>query len=243
MLLSLPNWLIHISSSLEWGIASFLMFRYGNMIGRTDVRRLGLFMIPHWIGSWFVLAYHISGDAIPVLLDLSETVNLFGSLALLYASLGILKATKSRNRGGIIAAAGLFLVSGRPQSYMGEDVFDLILQISSVVYLSFLVILVKIKKRDPDSRRFLVCAGVHRRYGILHVPFDRGSRVSDTNSRRSPARKRRKPAYHQQPDDYSGDSPSDKACPNKSLQTARFCSKGLESSGRFQGLPEQQSLF
>lgn len=159
MLLSLPNWLIHISSSLEWGIASFLMFRYGNMIGRTDVRRLGLFMIPHWVGSWFVLAYHISGDAVPVLLDLSETVNLFGSLALLYASLGILKATKSRNRGGIIAAAGLFLVSGRPQSYMGEDVFDLILQISSVVYLSFLVILVMIKKRDPDLLSGLTVAG------------------------------------------------------------------------------------
>lgn len=159
MLLSLPNWLIHISSSLEWGIASFLMFRYGTMIGRMDVRRLGLFMTPHWIGSWFVLAYHISGDTIPVLLDLSETVNLFGSLALLYASLGILQVTKAHTGGGFIAAAGLFLVSGRPQSYMGEDIFDLILQISSVVYLSFLVILILIKKRDPDLLSGLTVGG------------------------------------------------------------------------------------
>lgn len=159
MLLSLPNWLIHISSSLEWGIAALLMYRYGVMIGRADVRRLGLFMVPHWIGSWFVLAYHISGDAVPVLLDLSETVNLFGSIALLYASLGILKTIKSRNTTSVMAATGLFLISGRPQSYMGEDIFDLILQISSVVYLSFLATLIMIKKRDPDLLSGLTIAG------------------------------------------------------------------------------------
>ncbi len=161
MLLSLPNWLIHISSSLEWGIAALLMYRYGVLIGREDVRRLGLFMVPHWIGSWFVLAYHISGDAVPVLLDLSETVNLFGSIALLYASLGILKTIKSRSTTStsVMVVTGLFLISGRPQSYMGEDIFDLILQISSIVYLSFLVTLIMIKKRDPDLLSGMTIAG------------------------------------------------------------------------------------
>ncbi len=159
MLLSLPNWLIHISSSLEWGIASLLMYRYGTLIGRKDVQRFGLFMIPHWVGSWFILAYHISGDAVPVLLDLSETVNLLGSIALLYASLGILKTIKGQSTASIMAAAGLFLISGRPQSYMGEDIFDLILQISSVVYLSFLVTLVLIRKRDPGVFSGLTVAG------------------------------------------------------------------------------------
>lgn len=159
MLLSLPNWLIHISSSLEWGIASFMMYRYGQLIGRNDVQRFGLFMIPHWIGSWFVLAYHVSGDTIPVLLDLSETVNLLGSTTLLYASLGILKTIKKHGTANIMAAAGLFLISGRPQSYMGEDIFDLILQISSVVYLSFLVTLILIRKRDPSVFSGLTVAG------------------------------------------------------------------------------------
>ena len=159
MLLSLPNWLIHISSSLEWGIAAWLMFRYGNIIGRKDVSRLGLFMSPHWIGSWFVLAYHVSGDSIPVLLDLSETVNLFGSIALLYASLGILRVINSRQSKGLFAAAGLLLVSGRPQSYMGEDIFDLILQISSVVYLAFLVTLLLIRKKEPGLLSGLTVAG------------------------------------------------------------------------------------
>jgi hypothetical protein len=159
MLLSLPNWLIHISSSLEWGIAAFLMYRYGEMIGRKDLKRLGLYMIPHWIGSWFVLAYHVSGDDIPVLLDLSESVNLLGSIALLYASIGILKTIESRNTSTIMAISGIFLLSGRPQSYLGEDVFDLILQISSVVYISFLVTLILIKKRDPAILSGLTVAG------------------------------------------------------------------------------------
>ena len=159
MLLSLPNWLIHISSSLEWGIASLMMYRYGKMIGRKDVQRFGLLMIPHWIGSLFVLAYHVSGDLIPVLLDLSETINLFGSIALLYASLNILKATGRKGSVSTLAAAGIFLLSGRPQSYMGEDIFDLILQISSLVYLSFLVSLVLIRKRDPEVFSRMTIAG------------------------------------------------------------------------------------
>ncbi|MBF0586005.1 DUF3593 domain-containing protein [Prosthecochloris sp. N3] len=161
MLLSLPNWLIHISSSLEWGIAALLMYRYGKMIGRRDVERFGLFMIPHWVGSWFVLAYHISGDSVPILLDLSETVNLAGSISLLYATSRILKTTGNGKKGAetLMAAGGLFLISGRPQSFMGEDIFDAILQISSVVYLSFLVSLIMIRKRDPQLLSGLTVAG------------------------------------------------------------------------------------
>ncbi len=159
MLLSLPNWLIHISSSAEWGIAALLMYRYGTLIGRKDIQRLGLFMLPHWIGSWFVLAYHIGGDTIPLLLDLSETVNLFGSISLLYATLGILKTMKSSATVNVMAAAGIFLLNGRPQSYMGEDIFDAILQVSSIVYISFLVSLIMIRKRDPSLLSGLTVAG------------------------------------------------------------------------------------
>lgn len=159
MLLSFPNWIIHISSSLEWGIASLLMYRYGTLIQRKDVQRFGLFMIPHWVGSWFILGYHIQGDAVPVLLDISETVNLFGSIALLYGSLGILRTIKGTGAATIMAGSGLFLVTGRPQSYMGEDIFDLILQVSSIVYLTFLVTLLFIRKRDPEVFSGLTVAG------------------------------------------------------------------------------------
>jgi len=161
MLLSFPNWLIHISSSLEWGVAALMMYHYGSMIKRKDVQRFGLFMIPHWIGSWFILAYHVSGDTIPVLLDLSETVNLFGSISLLYASMQVLGTIRKQQlqANAMMALGGVFLISGRPQSFMGEDLFDLILQISSVVYISFLVSLIMIRKRDPALFSGLTVSG------------------------------------------------------------------------------------
>jgi hypothetical protein len=160
MLLSVPNWIIHIFSSLEWGVAILMLFRYGKLIGRKDVRRFALFMIPHWTGSWFVLAYHLSSDLIPFLLDMSEAINLVGSIALLYATLRILKGTEQQ---GAAFMGALFLAgtafTGRPQSYLGNDVFDAILQVSSVVYMSFLVLLLKIRKREPELFSGLMVGG------------------------------------------------------------------------------------
>ncbi len=151
MLLSPLNWVIHIFSSLEWGMAVVMLFRYGKLVARDDVKRFALFMIPHWIGSWFVLAYHIAGDAVPLLLDLSELVNLAGSIALLYATVSILKRTAPDAATTMGVLFGGVVVSGRPQSWMGNDLFDAILQVSSVVYLTFLVLLLKVRKRDPEA--------------------------------------------------------------------------------------------
>ncbi|NTV02538.1 MAG: DUF3593 domain-containing protein [Chlorobiaceae bacterium] len=150
MLLSPLNWVVHLFSSLEWGVAIVMLLRYGRLIGRSDIRNFALFMIPHWIGSWFVLGYHISGDRLPLMLDLSELVNIFGSISLLYATISILRRGKPQARGIVGAMAGI-VVSGRPQSWMGNNVFDAILQVSSVVYLAFLVLLLKVRKRDPEA--------------------------------------------------------------------------------------------
>lgn len=158
-LLSLPNWIIHLSSSLEWGIAALLMYRYGRITDRLDIRFFALSMLPHWTGSFFVLAYHISADSIPLLLDLSETINLFGSIALLLATLRMLKTAGAAPAAGMMAGLCTVMIAGKPQSYMGDDIFDAILQISSVVYLSFLVLLLRVRKKDPSVFSGLTVAG------------------------------------------------------------------------------------
>ncbi|UWX57608.1 DUF3593 domain-containing protein [Chlorobaculum sp. MV4-Y] len=167
MLLSPLNWLIHLSSSLEWGVALVMLYRYGQFIGRKDVRRFALFMLPHWIGSWFVLLYHLSGDAIMRLLELSEVINLVGSIALLYATLKILKGDEKREAkpakawmgslfGGVMLVAG----GSTPYSFMmGSSWFDAVLQVSSIVYLTFLVLLLKVRKKDPEVFSGLTVAG------------------------------------------------------------------------------------
>jgi len=168
MLLSPLNWLIHISSSLEWGVALVMLYRYGQFIGRKDVRRFALFMLPHWIGSWFVLAYHISGDAIMLRLEMSEVINLVGSIALLYATIKILKGDEKRSAkparawaGALFGVAVLTAGSGStPYSFMmGSSWFDAVLQISSFVYLTFLVLLLKVRKQDPEVFSGLTVAG------------------------------------------------------------------------------------
>jgi hypothetical protein len=166
MLLSLPNWIIHISSSLEWGIGAALLFHYGQLTGRRDIRTFALAMLPHWIGSFCVLAYHISGDTMPLLLDMSELINLVGSTALLWATYKLFQST-----GGWKAAHGIvpsiapigylsaIVIAGKPQSWLGEDIFDTILQLSSIVYLAFLVLLIVIYRRDKTIFSGLTVAG------------------------------------------------------------------------------------
>lgn len=159
MLLSFPNWVIHISSALEWGIAAAIFIRYGMLSGRKEIRLFGISMLPHWIGSFFVLSYHISGDTIPVLLDLSELINLFGSLALLWATINLwqhgtngstAKETRPPANGTQLLSIGAILIAGKPQTWLGADIFDTILQISSVIYLSFLVMLLLVHRRDKS---------------------------------------------------------------------------------------------
>ncbi len=168
MLLSPLNWIIHISSSLEWGVALIMLYRYGLLIGRKDVRRFALFMIPHWIGSWFVLLYHLSGDTIMRFLELSEAINLVGSCALLYATLKILKGEEKREAKPLNTWTGalfgvVVLATGSNASLysfmMGSTWFDAILQVSSIVYMAFLVMLLKVRKQDPEVFSGLTVAG------------------------------------------------------------------------------------
>ena len=159
MLLSFPNWIIHISSALEWGIAAALMFRYGILTGRREIRLFGIAMLPHWICSFFILGYHISTDSIPLLLDMSEVINFFGSMSLLWATLNILKKTGKSHAAGYTAALAVIMVTGKPRSYMGADIFDAILQLSSVVYLTFLVLLLVVYRRDRTIFSALTVTG------------------------------------------------------------------------------------
>jgi hypothetical protein len=159
MLLSFPNWIIHLSSALEWGVAAALLFHYGKITNRSDIRFFGLAMLPHWSGSFFVLGYHISGDSIPLLLDLSELINLFGSTALLLATMNLLKSTKKPPASGYTAALAAIMIAGKPQSWLGADIFDAILQLSSVVYITFLVLLLILYRRDRTIFSGLTVAG------------------------------------------------------------------------------------
>lgn len=159
MLLSFPNWIIHISSAIEWGVAAALIFRYGKLTDRSCISLFALAMLPHWTGSFFVLGYHISGDSIPMLLDLSEIINLLGSISLLLATINILRSAGKTPAAGYTAALAAIMIAGKPQSYLGDDIFDAILQLSSIVYIAFLVLLLVLYRHDRTVFSGLTIAG------------------------------------------------------------------------------------
>lgn len=152
MLLSLPTWIIHISSMVEWLIASVLLYRYGALIGRRDVERFALLMLPHWFGGLCVLVYHITGDAVPFWFDASKVMNLVGSSALLYATLTIIFKSNPKlqvpSGSAGVAAMGL-LVSTYGEMMWRAYFVNLAFQLSSVVYLAFLISLIVLYRRDP----------------------------------------------------------------------------------------------
>lgn len=146
MLLSIPTWFIHISSMAEWGLAILLLFRYGSLIGRRDIEQFALLMIPHWIGGLSVIAFHISGDSLEWLLDASKVINCFGSISLLFASVRIIRSPQPR-----VAVAALFLLlfhAGLPDKTLKDTVINGIFQLSSFIYILFLISLVFLYKKD-----------------------------------------------------------------------------------------------
>jgi glucan phosphoethanolaminetransferase (alkaline phosphatase superfamily) len=145
MLLSFPTWVVHISSMVEWLVASILLYRYGKLIGRKDIEQFALLMLPHWVGGMCVIIYHLTTDSVEFWLDASKVINLIGSVALLYASLRIIRQP-ARPAIALASLIGIFA------SYNLQDWSELIpkvsVQLSSLVYFSFLVSLLFLYRKD-----------------------------------------------------------------------------------------------
>jgi hypothetical protein len=152
MLLSIPTWIIHISSMIEWGLAVLLLYRYGNLIRRDDIKRFALLMLPHWAGGWCVIAFHLTNDEIHFWLEASKVVNFVGSVCLLYGSLSLLFGRKIK-REALSPSLLLIVVQSVqafPELYWRAKIIDMIFQISSGVYFCFLISLLFVYRRDKS---------------------------------------------------------------------------------------------
>ncbi len=154
MLLSIPTWIVHISSMIEWGLAALLLYRYGNLIGRNDIKKFALLMLPHWAGGWCVIAFHLTSDEIHFWLEASKVVNFVGSVCLLYGSLSLLFGRKIK-REALSPSAFLLLivfqsVQTLPELYWRAKFIEMIFQISSGVYFCFLISLLFVYRRDKS---------------------------------------------------------------------------------------------
>jgi hypothetical protein len=148
MLLSLPTWIIHISSMIEWGVAAALLFQYGKKLHRRELRIFGLCLLPHWAGGWSVIAFHLTNDTSLFWIDASKVLNLFGSTALLYGSLKLLLSTPHLQSIKTTVAALMLFIPTYPELLLRANVINFLFQLSTVVHLGFLVSLIFIYRRD-----------------------------------------------------------------------------------------------
>jgi len=61
-LLSIPTWIIHLSSVFEWGLAMVFFYLVGRKLDNVWLRRMTLAMLPYMLSGFCALAYHISLD-------------------------------------------------------------------------------------------------------------------------------------------------------------------------------------
>jgi hypothetical protein len=152
MLLSIPTWIIHISSMVEWGLASLFLYRYGQALRREDIKKFALLMLPHWAGGWCVIAFHLTSDTVLFWLDASKVVNFVGSICLLYGSIQLLLSHRAKQATLTLSALMVLMVfqpiQTFPELYWRAKIIDAIFQLSSVIYFAFLISLLFVYRFD-----------------------------------------------------------------------------------------------
>lgn len=99
--LSIPTWIIHISSVIEWVIAIWLIWSYSEASRNPAWRILALAMLPVLVGAMCACTWHLFDNApdLEWLVTLQATMTLVGNATLCIAAWWIWKSTKTaRNK-------------------------------------------------------------------------------------------------------------------------------------------------
>jgi len=86
--LSLPTWIIHISSILEWVTAMALIWRYGEVTGNTKWHNLVWGMFPSLLGAFAVVYWHYFDNTLDLIWlgNLQAAMTLLGNITLMMAA-------------------------------------------------------------------------------------------------------------------------------------------------------------
>ncbi len=95
--LSLPTWIVHISSVAEWIIAIWLIWRYGELTGDRKWLGLAIAMLPALVGAMCAVTWHFfdNAPALDWLVNLQAGMTLFGNITLCAAAWWIWRSPRS----------------------------------------------------------------------------------------------------------------------------------------------------
>ncbi|WP_019502955.1 DUF2499 domain-containing protein [Pseudanabaena sp. PCC 6802] len=91
--LSLPTWIIHISSVLEWTLAIWLIWIYAKLSQNLAWRGLAIAMFPALVSAMCACTWHFFDNAISLgwLVTVQATTTLLGNVAMAIAAYFIWK--------------------------------------------------------------------------------------------------------------------------------------------------------
>jgi hypothetical protein len=82
--LSIPTWIIHISSVIEWIVAIWLIWTYGEVSRNRAWRALSLAMLPALVSAMCACTWHYfdNPESLEWLVNLQAAMTLVGNFAL-----------------------------------------------------------------------------------------------------------------------------------------------------------------
>ena len=97
--LSIPTWIIHISSVLEWIAAIWLIWIYGEVSRNRAWRALSLAMLPALVSAMCACTWHFfdNAESIEWIVTLQATMTLVGNFTLLAAGWWIWRSSQPGN--------------------------------------------------------------------------------------------------------------------------------------------------
>ncbi|HEY9618909.1 MAG TPA: DUF2499 domain-containing protein [Crinalium sp.] len=94
--LSIPTWIIHISSVLEWIAAIWFIWQYAEASGNTSWRVLSVGMLPSLISAMCACTWHFfdNPESLEWLVTLQATSTVVGNITLCIAAWWIWRAAR-----------------------------------------------------------------------------------------------------------------------------------------------------
>ena len=94
--LSIPTWIIHVSSVIEWGVAIWLIWTYGEITRNRAWYALSLAMLPALVSAMCACTWHFFDNpaSLEWLVTLQATMTLIGNFTLLAAGWLLWRSSK-----------------------------------------------------------------------------------------------------------------------------------------------------
>ena len=78
-LLSIPTWIVHLSSVIEWSLAMIFFYTIGKRMNNIWFKRMPLVMIPYMLSGFCALIYHVTEDTWIGLNEMQSYLTFLGS--------------------------------------------------------------------------------------------------------------------------------------------------------------------